>query len=117
MEGTAGASRGPGSPCSPISTSAVASSPRDFFKGSGRGPACERPAGRPALRGSEHAQGRTHVAIDGEEAVQVRGPEDRLQNARQFAEAELAPGPVDPPLQEDQLAQERTRDQLDPREI
>ena len=57
------------------------------------------------------------VGVDGEEAVEVRGLEDRLDRRRELAEAELAAGAVDPALEEDQLAQERAGDQVDAGEV
>jgi len=57
------------------------------------------------------------IAEDGEEAVEVGGPEDGLDGRRELAEPELPAGAVDPPLEQDQLAEERAGDQVDTGEV
>ena len=49
--------------------------------------------------GLEHLQRRALVAIDAEEAVEVRGPKDLLEDGRKLAESQFAVGGVDPALE------------------
>src|SRR4051812_47138405 len=77
-----------------------------------------RPSSRRSSRvRSEGRQGGPLVAVDAEEAVGGRGPEDLLEDGGGVAEPELAARRVDPPLEQDQLAQERAGDQGDVGEI
>src|SRR6185312_6329438 len=59
-------------------------------------------------RGNSHLrQCRPAITDEAEESVEIRGLEDGLDRGRKLAEAKLAARSVDPPLEQDELAQER----------
>src|SRR3954452_14465525 len=87
--------------------------PRGSWKAVGVAPS----SGRPSIHHSLLGQRRPAVADDGEEAIEIRGPEHRLDGGRELAEPEPAAGPVDPTLEQDQLAEHPAGDQVDPGEV
>lgn len=46
------------------------------------------------------------IAVDAKEPVEVRRPENLFDHGREFANPHLAPGRVDPALEENQLAEQ-----------
>src|SRR5208337_2198341 len=57
------------------------------------------------------------VAVNCEQAVEVGGTENLLEDRRELAQPELAPGGIDPALDQDQLGKHAAGDQVDLGEI
>ena len=58
-----------------------------------------------------------HVAVNAEQAVEVGGAEDLLEDRRELAESQLAPRGINPALDQDQLGKRTAGDEGDFREI
>jgi hypothetical protein len=57
------------------------------------------------------------IAVDFEQTIEVRGAENLLNDRRHLAETQLATRLIDPSLEQDELAEEGTRDQANVGEI
>jgi hypothetical protein len=69
--------------------------------------------GVPAIALLERIDRRALIAVDLEQTIEVRGPEDLLDHRRHLTEPQLAVGAVDPALEQDQLAEKGARNQTD----
>ena len=113
--GSAWASGGPGSRCSSTSPSGASWSPPGSSRAAGRRRGSELGPARIGSTSTSSAARRSRTMAKRRSRFEVRKTDWTV--GRELAEAELAAGAVDPPLEQDQLAQERAGDQVDAREV